>query len=99
MKRTLSQTLPAKKPAAGRKAPQPAPRPPAQRRVIGTSVGRPDLFGKVTGGRVYIQDLELPGMLHGRAVRPPGPNATLGAIDDAALRALPGVVAVKAVAN
>ncbi len=71
-----------------------APRPPAQRRVIGTSVGRPDLFGKVTGGRVYIQDLELPGMLHGRAVRPPGPNATLGAIDDAALRALPGVVAV-----
>ena len=71
-----------------------APKKPKDRRLVGTSVARPDLPGKVTGRAGYVQDLDLPGMVHGRAVRPPGPGATLLAFDEAAVRAMPGIVAV-----
>ena len=42
----------------------------------------------------FVHDLELPGMLHGRVLRPPSPGAVLLSIDDAKARALDGVVAV-----
>jgi CO/xanthine dehydrogenase Mo-binding subunit len=71
-----------------------APKAPGDRRLVGMSVGRPDLPGKVTGRAGYVQDLHLPGMLHGRVVRPPGPGARLLAFDAAAVRAMPGVLAV-----
>ena len=70
------------------------PKPPHLRRLVGASVTRPDLRPKLTGSAVYVQDLELPGMLHGRAVRPAGPGSQLRSFDEAAVRALPGVVAV-----
>jgi CO/xanthine dehydrogenase Mo-binding subunit len=37
---------------------------------IGKNVARIDLPGKVTGA-AFIHDFELPGMLHGRVLRPP----------------------------
>ena len=37
----------------------------------GKSIARFDIPGKVTGGVAFVQDLRLPGMLHGRVVRPP----------------------------
>jgi nicotinate dehydrogenase subunit B len=70
-----------------------APKPPAKRRVAGTSVQRPDLLRKLFGAG-FIHDMEWPGMLHGRVVRPPFPVARLRAVSAAALqvvRALPGV--------
>jgi CO/xanthine dehydrogenase Mo-binding subunit len=71
-----------------------APKPPAERRLVGASVPRRDLPGKVTGAPVFVQDLELPGMVHGRVVRPPGPGARLVSVDEEAIRALPGVLAM-----
>lgn len=71
-----------------------AVRPPGGRRVIGGAVGRPDLRAKVSGGAVYVQDLELRGMLHGRAVRPPGPNAALLGFDETRVLARSGIVCV-----
>ena len=62
--------------------------------AVGSSLPRRDLPGKLAGRPSYIQDLELPGMLHGRIARPPSYGATLASIDEAAIRALPGVVAV-----
>src|SRR5690606_31074245 len=41
----------------------------------------------------FVHDLELPGMLHGRVVRPPSYRARLQAVDLDSVRALPGVVA------
>jgi CO/xanthine dehydrogenase Mo-binding subunit len=41
-----------------------------------------------------VQDVRLPNMLFGRVVRPPSPGAQLMAVDEAAARKLPGVVAV-----
>lgn len=43
---------------------------PDQYRVVGTSVPRSDVPAKMTGAFTYTQDIRLPGMLHGRVVRP-----------------------------
>ncbi|HXF66351.1 MAG TPA: molybdopterin cofactor-binding domain-containing protein [Burkholderiales bacterium] len=71
-----------------------APKPPSQRSLVGTAVPRRDIPAKVTGAPSYVQDLELPGMLHGRVLRPPSYGARLAGLDEPELRALPGVVAV-----
>ena len=42
----------------------------------------------------FVQDLRLPGMLHGRVVRPPRYGAKLESFDEARIKAMPGVVAV-----
>ena len=61
--------------------------------LMGKALPRLDIAAKLTGA-AFIHDLELPGMLHGRVLRPPSYRATLVSLDDAAVRALPGVVAV-----
>ena len=71
-----------------------APKPPAAHTIVGKSVLRRDIPAKVTGGAAYVQDVRLPGMLHGRVVRPPRYGAKLESFDEAAVKALPGVVAV-----
>ncbi|MBO0750654.1 MAG: xanthine dehydrogenase family protein molybdopterin-binding subunit [Bradyrhizobiaceae bacterium] len=74
--------------------PNAKPKPPSAHRTVGTPVKRFDIPRKVTGGVSYVQDLRLPGMLHGRVVRPPNYAAKLEAVDDAKIMAMPGVVAV-----
>jgi len=67
---------------------------PRQFQVIGASMPRVDIPGKVAGGASYVQDMRLPGMLHARVVRQPSYGARLVSLDEAAVRALPGVVQV-----
>jgi nicotinate dehydrogenase subunit B len=71
-----------------------APKPPASHKIVGTSTPRRDIPAKVTGGLVYVQDIRIPGTLHGRVVRPPRYGSKLDSVDEAAASALPGVVAV-----
>lgn len=71
-----------------------APKARRERRIIGTRLPRIDLAAKVAGAPAYVQDLVLPGMLHGRVIRPPSPGASLSSVDETALGAHPGVVAV-----
>ena len=70
------------------------PKPPAEHKIVGKPIARRDLPAKVTGGEAFVQDMRLPGMLHGRVVRPPRPGARLDSFDEAAAKAVPGVVAV-----
>lgn len=70
------------------------PKPPTGHRIVGTPVPRRDIPAKVTGGAAYVQDIRLPGMLHGRIVRPPRYGAKLDAVDETRVRSIPGVVAV-----
>jgi CO/xanthine dehydrogenase Mo-binding subunit len=70
------------------------PKPAAEHMIVGRPIGRLDIPAKVTGGASYVQDMRLPGMLHGRVVRPPRYGAHLASIDEAAVQHLPGVVAV-----
>jgi len=67
---------------------------PAEHVVVGTSLSRVDIPGKVTGKPSYVQDMKLPGTLHGRVSRPPGPRARLKSIDTRDVEQMPGVVAV-----
>jgi len=70
--------------------------------IVGQSVPRIDLPAKATGELVYVHDVRVPGMLHGRVVRPPyagvdaGPfvGTSLIAIDETSVRGIPGLVAV-----
>jgi nicotinate dehydrogenase subunit B len=55
---------------------------------------RIDAVEKVTGRAKYAQDLSLPGMLHGRVVRPPTYGAKLTAIDAGRAERVPGFVAL-----
>jgi len=71
-----------------------APKPLKELTFVGRSMPRRDIPAKVTGGAAYVQDVRLPGMVHGRVVRPPRYGARLDTVDDAAAKAVPGVVAV-----
>jgi nicotinate dehydrogenase subunit B len=44
---------------------------PASYRVVGKSTPRIDLPAKATGELTFVHDMRVPGMLHGRVVRPP----------------------------
>jgi nicotinate dehydrogenase subunit B len=74
----------------------------SEHRVIGQSVDRVDIPAKVTGGQVYVHDMRVPGMLHGRVVRPPYAGAdhgdfignTLESVDESSIAHIPGVRAV-----
>ncbi len=54
------------------KAPQ---KPVAEYRLVTTRVARVDIPDKVSGKYVYMQHVRVPGMLHGRIVRPRGQGA------------------------
>ncbi len=70
-------------------------RDPASYTVVGKSIARPDIPGKVTGRHVYVHDVKVDGMLHGRVVRPPAVGAKLLAVDDASVKAIPGARVVR----
>jgi nicotinate dehydrogenase subunit B len=54
-----------------------APRPLGSGRVAGQAVPRIDLRDIVLGRPCFVHDLRMPGMLHGRVVRPPYSHARL----------------------
>jgi nicotinate dehydrogenase subunit B len=63
-----------------------ARKPVADFRQIGESSARLDLPAKIFGEAVFIHDMQLPGMVHARVVRQPNRGATIGAIDEKAIR-------------
>ena len=60
-------------------------KPVNELRVIGTSVQRYDIPGKVDGSLHWAVDTKVPGMLHARNVRPPVAGATLKSIDESSV--------------
>jgi nicotinate dehydrogenase subunit B len=70
--------------------------------IVGQSVPRVDLPAKATGELVYVHDVRMPGMLHGRVVRPPYAGVDAGdfvgtsliAVDESSVSDIPGLVAV-----
>jgi CO/xanthine dehydrogenase Mo-binding subunit len=70
------------------------PKDPKEYKVLGTSVPRYDVPTKVTGEFMYVQHVRLPGMLHGKVVRPPSVGAKAISVDESSVRGLPGNVKV-----
>lgn len=77
-------------------------KPPEEYRVVGQSVPRVDLHAKLTGQTIFVHDMRVPGMLHGRVIRPPYAGAdhgdfignTLASVDEASIAHIPGMRAV-----
>ncbi len=63
-------------------------------KVVGKSIPRVDLPGKFTGEFVYSQDVSVPGMLHGRVVRPATSLSAPLSVDESSVRNIPGLVKV-----
>ena len=67
---------------------------PSEWTVLGTSVPRLDLPAVATAQAEYVHNVRVPGMLHGRVVRPPAVGATLVGVDESSVRDVPGFVKV-----
>lgn len=67
---------------------------PATYKIVGHPVPRFDIPAKMTGQFTYMQDFKLPGMLHGRVVRPPAIGATLLSVDENSVKNVLGLVKV-----
>jgi nicotinate dehydrogenase subunit B len=75
-------------------APEVRAKDPKEYRIVGTSVPRMELPPKFTGEFTYVQDLRIPGMLHGRVVRPPVVNSKPSSVDESSIKHISGVVKV-----
>ncbi len=78
------------------------PKPPEGYRLVGRSSPRVDIPAKASGAEVFVHDKRVPGMLHGRVVRPPyaGVDAgdfvgnTLESVDERSIAHIEGIRAV-----
>ena len=70
---------------------QAKPKPPSAYKIVGTSPPRFDVPAKVFGQLDYVTDVKVPGMLHGRMIRPPVAGAVPLAVDESSVRDIPGV--------
>ena len=73
---------------------------PSQYRLVGTPIARNDIPDKVSAKYVYMQHVRVPGMLHGRVVRPRGQSAygagaKILSIDEASIRGIEGARVVR----
>jgi CO/xanthine dehydrogenase Mo-binding subunit len=75
-------------------------KPVSQYTLVGTRAPRIDIPPIVTGSEVYIQNVRVPGMLHGRIVRPRGQalygfGAPIVSVDESSIKHLPDVRIVR----
>lgn len=69
-------------------------RSPAQWTVLGKPVPSLDRSALMTGHFEFVHNVRVPGMLHGRVVRPPEVGATVAEVDESSLREIPGIVKI-----
>jgi CO/xanthine dehydrogenase Mo-binding subunit len=63
-------------------------------KIVGSSQKRIDLPPKLTGEFTYANDVRVPGMLHGRVVRPPTIAAKPASVDESSVKDISGLVKV-----
>lgn len=69
-------------------------RSPHQWAVLGKPVPSLDRSALMTGAFEFVHSVRVPGMLHGRVVRPPGMGAMVAHVDQNSVQHIPGVVKV-----
>ena len=63
--------------------------------LVGKPLPRPDVPAKCTGSFTYVHDFNLPGMLHGRVIRPLAIGAKLISVDESSIKHLAGAQAIR----
>jgi CO/xanthine dehydrogenase Mo-binding subunit len=86
--------------SGGLQAGQSPAKPVSQYKVVGTSPPEIDIPGIVTGALTYIQHVRVPGMVHGRWVRPPGQPvygfaAQIVSVDESSIKHIRGARVVR----
>ena len=69
-------------------------RSPAEWKVLGKSVPSLDTVALMTGTFEFVHNVHVPGMVHGRVVRPPETGATVAKVDEESVRHVPGLIKV-----
>lgn len=71
------------------------PKTPSEYKIVGKpGTRRRDVASKIFGTAENMNDVKLPGMLHGRMIRPPVAGAVPVAVDEASVKNIPGVKVV-----
>ena len=74
---------------------QAKPKTPDQYNIVGKSMPRLDVPGKVLGQTTYCTDIKVPGMGHGRVIRPPVAGASPTGFDLNSISHIPDVEVVR----
>ena len=75
-------------------APDVRAKDPKDYKIVGVSAPRVDFPDKFTGKFTFCQDVRLPGMLHGRMVRPQAVLSQPTEVDESSIKHIAGVVKV-----
>jgi nicotinate dehydrogenase subunit B len=67
---------------------------PREWTVLGRPIPRVDMADMATARLEYVHNVRVPGMLHGRPVRPPAVGASLVSVDESSIKDIPGIVKV-----
>jgi CO/xanthine dehydrogenase Mo-binding subunit len=67
---------------------------PSEWTVLGKPIPRADMPALATGQFEFVHNVRLPGMLHGKVVRPPAVGAAVINVDESSVANMPGVVKV-----
>ena len=68
------------------------PKDPATYTIVGTSMPRVDTPRKILGQYTFVTDVRVPGMAHGRVIRPSGVGATLISVNEEPAKSVAGYV-------
>jgi CO/xanthine dehydrogenase Mo-binding subunit len=69
-------------------------RSPSQWKVLGKPIHALETAALMTGHFEFVHNVRVPGMLHGRVVRPSEAGATVASVDESSVKQIPGVVKV-----
>jgi CO/xanthine dehydrogenase Mo-binding subunit len=69
-------------------------KPPQEWTILGRSLPRVEMADLVTGRFQHVQNVRVPGMVHGRMIRPPAIGATVANVDESSVAGMPGNVKV-----
>ena len=69
-------------------------KPASEWTVLGKPIGRPDMPEMATGTFEFVQNVRVPGMLHGMVIRPSSVGGNLMIVDESSVSRMPGFVKV-----
>jgi nicotinate dehydrogenase subunit B len=71
------------------------PKKPSEYKIVGQPLKREDVAPKVYCQQDFVTDVKVPGMVHGRVIRPPVAGATPVSVDESSVKGIPGVKVVR----
>jgi CO/xanthine dehydrogenase Mo-binding subunit len=71
------------------------PKPYKEHKIVGQPIKREDVAPKVFAQEDFVTDVKVPGMMHGRVIRPAVAGAVPVGVDEGSIKDIPGVKIVR----